>query len=118
MMGAPLEEGPTVPFSRLTLDAQLEILALPIEESWAACRDLNPYLVTWRSLAAKGQFEVAPWPTEKNSLLASKVMIGHWRRAVLQSRRRAADPKVVADLQNKLINRSLNGKLQFPVLME
>jgi len=118
MMGAPLEEGSTVPFSRLTLDAQLEILALPIEESWAACRDLNPYLVTWRSLAAKGQFEVAPWPTEKNSLLASKVMIGHWRRAVLQSRRRAADPKVVADLQNKLINRSLNGKLQFPVLME
>lgn len=33
-----------MPFSRLTLDAQLEVLRHPPEQSWLACRPLNPVL--------------------------------------------------------------------------
>jgi glycosyltransferase involved in cell wall biosynthesis len=41
-----------VPFSRLTLTAQLEILAQPARESWERCAPLNPFLGPWRERAA------------------------------------------------------------------
>lgn len=51
-----------VPFSRLTLTAQLEVLARPAGESWAACAPLNPFLVLWRRRAAAGRLQVTSWP--------------------------------------------------------
>ena len=51
-----------VPFSRLTLAAQLEVLAHPAHETWAACLPLNPFLETWRQRAAAGKLRVTPWP--------------------------------------------------------
>ena len=37
-----------VAFSRLTLTAQLEVLARPVEHSWERCAQINPFLKTWR----------------------------------------------------------------------
>jgi len=51
-----------VPFSRLTLTAQLELLARPVEQSWSLCMPLNPWLKTWRSRAAAGKLQASPWP--------------------------------------------------------
>jgi glycosyltransferase involved in cell wall biosynthesis len=51
-----------VPFSRLTLTAQLEVLAQPVEQSWTQCAVHNPFLKTWRKRAAAGQLRVSPWP--------------------------------------------------------
>jgi glycosyltransferase involved in cell wall biosynthesis len=51
-----------VPFSRLTLTAQLEVLARPIHESWDVCAPLNPFLRTWRTRAGSRQLRVTPWP--------------------------------------------------------
>lgn len=51
-----------VPFSRLTLTAQIEVLARPIEESWTRCAPLNPFLETWRTRAAAAQLQISPWP--------------------------------------------------------
>ncbi|MBM3888199.1 MAG: hypothetical protein FJ388_03640 [Verrucomicrobia bacterium] len=51
-----------VPFSRLTLAAQLEVLARPPDESWALCAPLNPFLRRWRDRAARGALRVTPWP--------------------------------------------------------
>jgi glycosyltransferase involved in cell wall biosynthesis len=56
------EEPCPVPFSRLTLTAQLEVLAQPIEQSWELCAPLNPFLKTWHERAAAGQLETSPWP--------------------------------------------------------
>ena len=47
----------SVPFSRLTLTAQLEVLAIPPEQSWAACIRDNPLLRRWRALAQSGRLE-------------------------------------------------------------
>jgi hypothetical protein len=47
--------GATVPFSRLTLTAQLEVLSQPPERSWAASLPHNPWLKRWRTAAAKGK---------------------------------------------------------------
>ena len=51
-----------VPFSRLTLTAQIEVLVRPTRESWEACVALNPFLEEWRSRAAVGRLRVTPWP--------------------------------------------------------
>lgn len=59
----------TVPFSRLTLTAQLEVLTHPAKETWGACAPLNPWLETWRGRAAAGKLRVTPWPRRAKSWL-------------------------------------------------
>ena len=50
-----LPAGEPVPFSRLTLTGQLEVLAIAPEQSWEACLPANPLLRDWRALGeAKG----------------------------------------------------------------
>jgi glycosyltransferase involved in cell wall biosynthesis len=61
ILAADSEPGP-VPFSRLTLTAQLEVLARPVERSWQCCAPLNPFLESWRELAARGRLRATPWP--------------------------------------------------------
>lgn len=61
-----------VPFSRLTLTAQLEVLAQPIEQSWARCLPLNPFLKSWRERAAAGRLLPSPWPRSANRWLGGK----------------------------------------------
>lgn len=51
-------------FSRLTLAAQLEVLARPPEESWRLCAPLNPFLEPWREAASRGLLKPAAWPEE------------------------------------------------------
>jgi hypothetical protein len=51
-----------VPFSRLTLVAQLEVLAQSPADSWSACAPLNPFLGGWRKRAAMGKLKLTPWP--------------------------------------------------------
>ena len=51
-----------VPFSRLTLTAQLEVLAQPVEHSWERCVTLNPFLKTWRQRSLAGRLKTSPWP--------------------------------------------------------
>jgi hypothetical protein len=58
-----------VSFSRLTLSAQLEVLAHPPEMSWKLCALLNPFLGQWRKRAAKGRLEANPWPREADGWL-------------------------------------------------
>jgi glycosyltransferase involved in cell wall biosynthesis len=51
-----------VPFSRLTLAAQLEVLARPSRETWETCAPLNPFLEIWRQRAEAKQLRATPWP--------------------------------------------------------
>jgi glycosyltransferase involved in cell wall biosynthesis len=51
-----------VSFSRLTLSAQLEVLAQPLDRSWDLCARLNPFLRTWKRRAAAGRLQITPWP--------------------------------------------------------
>ncbi len=51
-----------VPFSRLTLTAQLEVLAQPVERSWEQCATLNPFLKAWRKQAVARRLRASPWP--------------------------------------------------------
>lgn len=55
-------------FSRLTLEAQIEVLSQPLTQSWRRCAPLNPFLSKWRRRAAEGRLQSPPWPTQA----------GHW----------------------------------------
>jgi glycosyltransferase involved in cell wall biosynthesis len=46
-----------VPFSRLTLRAQIEVLSNPLERSWSSSLVLNPWLGVWRDLATSGRLK-------------------------------------------------------------
>jgi glycosyltransferase involved in cell wall biosynthesis len=51
-----------VSFSRLTLAAQLEVLAQPLDRSWNLCAPLNPFLTTWKQRVAAGRLQITRWP--------------------------------------------------------
>ncbi len=51
-----------IPFSRLTLTAQLEVLHHPLDETWSRCLPLNPWLERWRNRAARGTLQTTAWP--------------------------------------------------------
>jgi hypothetical protein len=59
-------------FSRLTLTAQLEVLAQPVGISWDGCAPLNPPLADWRRSARAGQLRVTPWPGGANRWLGGE----------------------------------------------
>lgn len=58
-----------VPFSRLTLVAQLELLRQPVAQSWARCVPLNPFLERWRRQAASGSLTPERWPAKADRWL-------------------------------------------------
>lgn len=77
------EQPPTaVPFSRLTLTAQLEVLAAPLAESWSRCAPLNPFVRRWRRLAGQGRLRPMRWPRNANTFL-SRSNYGRTFRALL-----------------------------------
>ncbi|MBI3850546.1 MAG: glycosyltransferase family 4 protein [Verrucomicrobia bacterium] len=61
-----------VPFSRLSLTAQIEVLARPIRESWEACLPLNPFLEAWHKRAEAGRLRVTLWPRGANRWLGGE----------------------------------------------
>ena len=58
-----------VPFSRLTLSAQLEVLAQPVSLSWSAAVLVNPWLRGWREAASCGALPLTRWPSRATRCL-------------------------------------------------
>ncbi len=67
-----------VPFSRLTLSAQLEVLTHPTAKSWDDCAPLNPQLATWRRRAAEARLRVTPWPRSARQWLGGAAYAGRF----------------------------------------
>jgi glycosyltransferase involved in cell wall biosynthesis len=61
-----------VPFSRLTLAAQLEVLSQPVGHSWNRCVALNPFLKEWRERALTGRLKTSPWPRSADRWLSGR----------------------------------------------
>ena len=104
-----------VSFSRLTLTAQLEVLAHPAPESWNACAPLNPWLEEWRGRAAAGRLRVTPWPASANCWLGGDAYGRRFFEAL-----RAPKPPARAfnptQIQTKFIESKLAATNLFPLL--
>ena len=116
MLATGKEPGP-VPFSRLTLTAQLEVLAQPATYSWKRCASLNPFLIEWRHRAEAGKLELTPWPHGAEKWLSGKAYAERFREALDYTPWRTTGVRAAAiAAQEEFIRLKLAAPYLYPLL--
>lgn len=105
-----------VPFSHLTLTAQMEVLARPVHESWLACRPLNPWLETWRRRATAKKLRVTPWPRSTKNWLGGEAYARGFFAAVTTQARSHPSTFSPVKVQSDFIARKLQAQNLYPLL--
>jgi glycosyltransferase involved in cell wall biosynthesis len=105
-----------VPFSGLTLTAQIEVLAQPLARSWHACVKLNPFLETWQQRAATGRLQVSSWPRGAARWLSGENYGRRFRRACEAALHLAGKPVNAAGCQQDFIAHKLRARFLYPML--
>ena len=121
LAGEPLllasdREPAVVPFSRLTLTAQLEVLRWPAEESWAACAALNPSLRAWRGRAADRRLQPSAWPDSAEAWLGGETYGRRFVELLQRRPRHAPEPRAAVEIQQDFLRSKLDSEHQFPLL--
>jgi glycosyltransferase involved in cell wall biosynthesis len=104
-----------VPFSRLTLTAQLEVLCAPVETSWNACARLNPFLRKWRRAIAADGLRPTHWPQRADSWLSGLAYGRRFWTALAAAAQTPRPPAAVAAQQSFLRDKLAAGNL-YPLL--
>lgn len=104
-----------VPFSRLTLTAQLEVLVQPRALSWEQCAPLNPFLHDWQSRAAKGKLQVTAWPTRADDWLNGAAYARNFAR-LIHARPRPTPADTPQHVQADLMGEKLCAANLYPLL--
>lgn len=105
-----------VPFSRLTLTAQLEVLRWPAEESWAACAGLNPFLRAWRGRAADRCLQPSAWPESAEAWLGGEAYGRRFVELLAHRPGREPDRRAAWEIQQDFLRVKLGSEHQFPLL--
>ena len=105
-----------VPYSRLTLTAQLEVLAQPLEQSWERCAPLNPFLRTWHERALAGRLKVSPWPPSAARWLGGAAYARRFLQLVPPLFSRAPGPAAGRAAQADFLRRKLRSENLYPLL--
>lgn len=105
-----------VPFSRLTLTAQLEVLARPVRESWQRCAPLNPFLGQWRQRADTGRLLTSRWPAAAGSWLSGPAYARRWVKATARARRQGSRAEASLAAQRDFIAWKLGAEYLYPLL--
>jgi hypothetical protein len=107
-----------VPFSRLTLTAQLEVLAQPVERSWSACASLNPFLATWRKRAREQRLRMTPWPRTADKWLGGRAYAQRFEKLVSTPPMRTKSVDAGPSKQMAFLRERLGAKWLFPLLWD
>jgi glycosyltransferase involved in cell wall biosynthesis len=110
---APPPDG--VPFSRLTLTAQLEVLEVPVAESWQLCAPLNPFLVRWRRRAQQQTLQSSPWPRTAHRWLSGAAYARRFVKLALSPPRPGVFPDA-AEVQTAFLEKKLCSSNLYPLL--
>ncbi|MBM3891801.1 MAG: glycosyltransferase, partial [Verrucomicrobia bacterium] len=105
-----------VPFSRLTLTAQLEVLARPPDESWELCAPLNPFLRHWRETASRGALRVTPWPRDAAQRLSGQAYAQRLVRLLEAEPRARLNPLTARNAQRQFLVERLSASNLYPLL--
>lgn len=111
-----LPNGEPIPFSRLTLSGQLEVLAIAPEKSWAACREFNPFLEQWRILAQAGRLDPMQWPEKAEAVIGGKAYAAQFWKAVAAIPGRPLGIHPVERAQRDSIAQRLGTNFLYPIL--
>lgn len=106
----------TVPFSRLTLPAQLEVLARPAVESWARCAPHNPWLVAWRKRAGEGALQPSGWPAAASRQLGGTAYARRFRHLLRVQPSAVPAAAAGSRAMEQFIREKLTGENQYPLL--
>lgn len=105
-----------VPFSRLTLTAQLQVLAQPMEHSWRLCSVLNPFLESWRQRAAAGHLRTTPWPRQAERWLSGRAYARRFGELLDQSDPAPPHPTSSNLAQKEFAQVKLGAEYLYPLL--
>ena len=105
-----------VPFSRLTLTAQLEVLAQPVERSWERCAPLNPFLKTWRERAVAGRLQASPWPRSAARWLGGRAYARRFLELVPPLLSKAPRAGASQAAQAEFLRKKLRAENLYPLL--
>lgn len=105
-----------VPFSRLTLTGQLEVLAIPSEQSWEACVRDNPLLRRWRALAQTGRLAPMQWPGDGEKNLGGPAYAARFWNAVASVSPGPLGAHAVEQAQRDSIAQRLQTSFLYPIL--
>ncbi len=106
--------GRPVPFSRLTLEAQLEVLAAAPETSWELCRRWNPALRDMKAKLAAGGLPSDPVTDSMRDHLGTTVYAeAFWSLAAKAVR--VSDDQAIG-IQRGMLARRLNDEFIYPLL--
>jgi hypothetical protein len=106
------------PFSRLTLTAQLEVLAQPAALSWAQCAPLNRFLRVWRKRAAEGCLQLTPWPRTADDWLSGRAYARRFADIVFRPVKGPPSPAAGQALHQAFLREKLRAEHLFPLLWE
>jgi glycosyltransferase involved in cell wall biosynthesis len=106
----------SVPFSRLTLTAQLEVLAHPARDSWELCAPLNPLLDDWRRRASRGRLRATVWPRSAGGWLSGQAYAARLRQAVRTRAVPHLPSSASAAAQRGFIRAKLEARYLYPLL--
>lgn len=105
-----------VPFSRLTLTAQLEVLSRPARESWQPCAPLNPFLTEWRARAEAGRLQTTEWPAKADNWLSGAAYAKRFERIAKAQRNHRHADRIGPVAQKEFIREMLGPEHLFPLL--
>lgn len=104
------------PFSRLSLNAQLEVLSHSPEYSWSLCAPFNPDLRRWRVLAARGALKCSPWRKAHAQALSPDAYGERFASLLRRRRPNAISDRLAGEIQESLIRDRLGAENQYPLL--
>lgn len=112
------DESCPVPFSRLTLTAQLEVLSQPVERSWNRCAPLNPFLEKWREQASAKQLAVTPWPRSASKWISGGAFARRFLGLVPSRVSRVPPPNASRAAQAEFVRAKLRAENLYPLLWD
>jgi glycosyltransferase involved in cell wall biosynthesis len=104
-----------VPFSRLTLTAQLDVLRQPPEVSWRRCVPLNPFLTAWHDRAECGALGVTRWPRGADAWLSGAAYAGRFARLLAAGSPGGMRPAAGRAAQEEFIHQKLRSGNLYPL---
>jgi hypothetical protein len=105
-----------MPFSRLSLEGQLETLSNRADTSWALCAPFNPLLRQWRILASKGLLRHTPWRASATERLCAEVYAERFASILRKKTGAVSSAKAALRIQDGFVAERLRPENQYPLL--
>jgi hypothetical protein len=105
-----------VPFSRLTLAAQMQVLDRPPETTWHACAALNPFLRKWKQAISGPGVGATPWPESASRWLSGEAYASQFFKAIQSTIPPQAKEETSRMVQRDFITAKLDPSNLYPLL--